>query len=267
MITTTAAIAADFPAAAAANAGRSNRRLVSARRHRRRQPAIQIVRLYADYAGGPGRRAGASTRRTSRTRSSSAVGVGYAWNNWLRFDVTGEYRADVKCKAVGSYNTGSAERPRFDVYDGDHAAAVFLAQRLSRSRHLVVPDAVHRRGRRRRLSQTSAVSDTGLNSNGFGTSAFGYTNTDRANWSLRLGRPRRPRLHGHPQLQGRARLSLSQHGHRRRRRKSCAVRAAAAPAADRAPTITLHNIDSHDLKLGVRWMLQPEPVVPLMRRG
>src|SRR5262245_49466965 len=30
-------------------------------------------------------------------------GIGYQWNNWLRFDVTGELRADVKFKAVGSY--------------------------------------------------------------------------------------------------------------------------------------------------------------------
>ena len=30
------------------------------------------------------------------------AGVGYQWNSWLRFDVTGEYRADVKFKAVGS---------------------------------------------------------------------------------------------------------------------------------------------------------------------
>jgi opacity protein-like surface antigen len=31
----------------------------------------------------------------------------------------------------------------------------------------------------------------------------------------------------------------------------------------------LKNMDSHDLKLGVRWMLQPEQVyeAPLMRRG
>jgi opacity protein-like surface antigen len=29
----------------------------------------------------------------------------------------------------------------------------------------------------------------------------------------------------------------------------------------------LRNMDSHDLKLGVRWLLQPEPVAPLMLRG
>ena len=47
------------------------------------------------------------------------------------------------------------------------------------------------------------------------------------------------------------------------------VRRAAAPAADRAPSTHLHQLYSHDFKLGMRWMLQPEPVYqpPLMRRG
>jgi opacity protein-like surface antigen len=30
-------------------------------------------------------------------------GIGYAWNNWVRVDFTGEYRAAVKFKAVGSF--------------------------------------------------------------------------------------------------------------------------------------------------------------------
>ena len=29
-------------------------------------------------------------------------GVGYAWNNWLRFDVTGEYRMKEWFKVTGS---------------------------------------------------------------------------------------------------------------------------------------------------------------------
>src|SRR4051812_17959648 len=52
-------------------------------------------------------------------------GIGYAWNSWLRFDVTADYRADVKWKAVGSYDNGVAGRA-FDVYDGDHKAIVAL---------------------------------------------------------------------------------------------------------------------------------------------
>ena len=30
-------------------------------------------------------------------------GVGYEWNNWLRFDFTGEYRARTRVYAFGSY--------------------------------------------------------------------------------------------------------------------------------------------------------------------
>src|SRR6266545_3471127 len=57
-------------------------------------------------------------------------GVGYAWNNWFRTDVTAEYRADVKFKAVGSYAGAADFCPGgrcFDLYDGDHSAIVVLA--------------------------------------------------------------------------------------------------------------------------------------------
>src|SRR5436190_10611750 len=54
------------------------------------------------------------------------AGIGYQWNSWLRFDLTGEYRTDVKFKAVGSYDNGAGGR-FFDVYDGDHRAVVALA--------------------------------------------------------------------------------------------------------------------------------------------
>jgi opacity protein-like surface antigen len=53
-------------------------------------------------------------------------GIGYSWNNWLRFDVTGEYRADVKFKAVGSYTEFCASGRCFDACDGDHSAFVGL---------------------------------------------------------------------------------------------------------------------------------------------
>src|ERR1019366_8519384 len=31
------------------------------------------------------------------------VGIGYQWNNWLRFDFTGEHRAMAKFKVLGGY--------------------------------------------------------------------------------------------------------------------------------------------------------------------
>ena len=34
------------------------------------------------------------------------AGVGYEWNNWLRFDITGEYRSKTNVDAFGNYTFG-----------------------------------------------------------------------------------------------------------------------------------------------------------------
>jgi opacity protein-like surface antigen len=52
-------------------------------------------------------------------------GVGYELNNWLRFDVTGEYRAKTTVNAVGSYTFGGGTFG--DVYEGYLNSWVFLA--------------------------------------------------------------------------------------------------------------------------------------------
>src|SRR5262245_19232799 len=54
-------------------------------------------------------------------------GVGYQWNNWLRVDVTGEYRTSSKGKVIGSYTEFCLGGRCFDVFDFDHQASVFLA--------------------------------------------------------------------------------------------------------------------------------------------
>ena len=72
-----------------------------------------------------------------------------------------------------------------------------------------------------------------------------------------------------PTLQGRARLPLPEHGLRRRPRTSLCGAAGCGVGGGPRAYYTLTNIDSHDFKIGMRWMLQPEPVYPppLMRRG
>ena len=35
-------------------------------------------------------------------------GIGYEWNNWLRFDVTGEYRSKIPVNFFGTYTFGGA---------------------------------------------------------------------------------------------------------------------------------------------------------------
>lgn len=51
-------------------------------------------------------------------------GVGYEWNNWLRFDVTGEYRAKSRVYAIGTYPNAFGT---LDVYEGNLKSWVFLA--------------------------------------------------------------------------------------------------------------------------------------------
>jgi opacity protein-like surface antigen len=64
-------------------------------------------------------------------------GIGYAWNNWFRFDVTGEHRNKADLKVIGSYsgfadfcppNAGfGPPQTCFDVNQAEHSAWVALA--------------------------------------------------------------------------------------------------------------------------------------------
>ncbi len=54
-------------------------------------------------------------------------GVGYYWNNWLRFDVTGEYRSKAHIDAFGSYTTACGSGTCIDTYTGSLKSWVFLA--------------------------------------------------------------------------------------------------------------------------------------------
>ncbi|HEX3709434.1 MAG TPA: outer membrane beta-barrel protein [Pseudolabrys sp.] len=48
--------------------------------------------------------------------------VGYEWNNWLRFDFSGEYRAKSRVYAFGTYSPNG-----LDTYEGNLNSWVFLA--------------------------------------------------------------------------------------------------------------------------------------------
>jgi opacity protein-like surface antigen len=52
-------------------------------------------------------------------------GVGYNWNNWLRFELTGEYRSKARVYAFGHYTFG-AQTP-LDTYEGNLSSWIFLA--------------------------------------------------------------------------------------------------------------------------------------------
>jgi opacity protein-like surface antigen len=197
-----------------------------------------------------------------------AAGFGYAWNNWLRFDVTGEYRADVKFKAVGSYDTGTPGGRAFDVYDGDHSAAVFLANAyidlgtwwcLTPFIGAGVGAAYH---------MTAAVSDIGLNTDGLGSSAFGFANADHNKWSFAWAAHAGVAYTVTNSFKVELAYRYLNMGSAQTAEIQCGADGCGTGGGPRA-LYHLRSLDSHDFKLGVRWMLQPEPVYqpPLMRRG
>jgi opacity protein-like surface antigen len=52
------------------------------------------------------------------------VGVGYKFNSWLRFDVTGEYRGETGFHGLDLWNDGT---PRFNNYTAKKSELLFLA--------------------------------------------------------------------------------------------------------------------------------------------
>jgi opacity protein-like surface antigen len=60
------------------------------------------------------------------------VGVGYKYNNWLRFDLTGEYRGKAGFHALDTYifddsgGGGSATQARTNIYTGSKSELLFL---------------------------------------------------------------------------------------------------------------------------------------------
>ena len=53
--------------------------------------------------------------------------VGYEWNNWLRFDVSAEYRAKTRISALAASQPGGAGPVAVDQYEGNLKSWVFLA--------------------------------------------------------------------------------------------------------------------------------------------
>ena len=56
------------------------------------------------------------------------LGIGYAFNNWLRFDVTGEYRGSANFHGMDIGYVGATVFP--DNYSGSKSEWTFLTNRL-----------------------------------------------------------------------------------------------------------------------------------------
>jgi opacity protein-like surface antigen len=197
-------------------------------------------------------------------------GVGYALNNWFRFDVTGEYRTKAKVNAVGSYTEFCPAGRCFDAYQANQSAAVFMANAyLDLGTWWCITPYVGA-GVGGAYNRITGITDTGYIS-GPGTSAFGFSSADTGNWNLAWN------------VQAGLTYNVSNNfkvdfswrylnlGSPNTAEVLCGASGCGTGNGPRA-SYTLNNLSSQDFRIGLRWMLQPEPAPvimpgPLMRRG
>jgi opacity protein-like surface antigen len=195
-------------------------------------------------------------------------GAGYQVNNWLRFDVTAEQRAAAKFKAVGSYHEfcpGGATC--FDQYDGSHSAEVFMLNAyLDLGTWWCLTPFVGA-GVGGAWNTVSTVTDLGI-VNIFAP-GFGFSQADASNftlaWSAQAGLAYNVSSNLKLELAVRY-LNLGSIKTPVVNCSSTGCQGTSGPAA----YYTLTDFNSLDLKVGMRWLFQPEAPVytpPLVRKG
>jgi opacity protein-like surface antigen len=196
-------------------------------------------------------------------------GVGYQLGGWLRFDATGEYRASSKGKAVGSFLEFCPGGRCFDLYDFDHQASVFLANAYLDfgTWWCFTPFVGVGAGAVRH--NISALHDIGFNP--FGAATFGFADKDKVTWDFAWA------VHAGVSyaVTNNVKLEFAYRylnmGSPHTAEVNCNGITCNNPVGGPRAFYTLTDFDSHDFKLGMRWMFNepPQPVYapPLMRKG
>jgi opacity protein-like surface antigen len=189
-------------------------------------------------------------------------GVGYEFNNWLRFDVTAEYRTKAMFKATGSYTDSCAGGGVcFDVNTGNYSAIVTMANAyLDLGTWWCITPYIGA-GVGGAFNHITGVQDNGINSDG--TVGFGYAPTDSWNttlaWNVQAGLTYNVTNNFKVDFNYRF-LSLGSP-------QTAVVVCQNTPNCPGA-FYTLRDVTSQDFRIGVRWLLLPDVVpVPLMSRG
>jgi opacity protein-like surface antigen len=187
------------------------------------------------------------------------IGAGYKWNNWLRFDVTGEYRGETGFHGFDTWNDGN---PRFNNYTAKKSEWLVLANAyIDLGTWWCITPFVGA-GVGWSYVTIHSFRDAGVAYPG-PTPTMAYADAaSKSNfaWALHAGLSYEVTKSFTVELAYRyTNLGNGASGD--------------IIAFDGTNTVNnpMHfkDITSHDVKFGVRWMLQPEPVYqpPLMRRG
>jgi opacity protein-like surface antigen len=192
------------------------------------------------------------------------VGVGYQWNNWLRFDVTGEYRSNAHFHGQQVATFGSIILP--DDYHASKNEALFLVNAYVDLGTWWCVTPFIGAGIGGSYNTINSFVDTGATQAGLGGGSILSTTygADNSKWSFAWA------LHAGLAYQVTPNFTVEM-----------AYRYVNLGDAKTGPTnsfdgVTVVNgtpfefkeLTSHDVKLGVRWMFgEPPPPPPLMRKG
>ncbi|HEY8579921.1 MAG TPA: outer membrane beta-barrel protein [Beijerinckiaceae bacterium] len=190
------------------------------------------------------------------------LGVGYRFNSWLRFDVTGEYRGSAKYHAINAYGTTDASNtcsvgPRcFDVYHGMVKGGVLLANAYVDLGTWAGVTPFVGVGLGGSMNRMTNFYDHNPTTGGFG---IGITSTKyRFAWAVMAG------------LSYAVTQNVSlELGYRYLDRGEGETRLACFQGGACAGERQHYKVGSHDLRLGMRWMFadsympapSPEPLV------
>ena len=188
------------------------------------------------------------------------MGVGYQWNNWLRFDVTGEYRANSHFRSIQVDR--SVGPPQFaDEYNASKSEILFLANAFIDFGTWWCVTPFIGAGIGGSFNRISSFTDIG-NSVGLGISSTTFAD-DHSKWSFAwavyAGLAYQVTPNFNVELAYRyVNLGSAQTG--------------PGHAFDGFPLpsnpFVFDTLTSHDLMLGVRWMFDaPPPPPPLIRKG
>ena len=196
-------------------------------------------------------------------------GIGFQWNSWLRFDATAEYRGSEKLKVLGSYTEFCPGGQRcFDVYEGNHSSAVLMANAyIDLGTWFCLTPFVGAGAGYARHTFTG-VTDVGYIADG--TTGFGYSQNDFSDWKFAWAAHAGVAYNVNSNFKMEFAYRYLNFGDVNTGVIDCARLGCSTGGGPRA-FYTFQNLDSHDFKFGMRWMLTPEqvapPAYPLMRKG
>jgi opacity protein-like surface antigen len=180
------------------------------------------------------------------------LGAGYAFNNWFRVDVTGEYRTKAAFKATGSYtNFCAGGGTCFDVNSGNYSSEVFMVNAYVDLGTWWCLTPYIGAGIGGAYNTISGMQDNGINSDG--TVGFGYTANDNSAWSLAWN----VQVGLTYNVNNNLKLDFSWRYLDLGSPVSAVVQCQNTPACPGA-FYTFKDMTSQDFRIGFRWMFQPE---------